>query len=128
MIKIKKIKPFSTDARGTIHGFTARQSKYFVIVTRKKGTVSGKHYHKGASKSKSPEIFYLIKGKARIILKDSASDKTEEHTIDENCLFEIPSRIYHEVHALTDIILLEFNISKKDFDLYEEDTIREPFS
>ncbi|MBI4175875.1 MAG: hypothetical protein HY518_01615 [Candidatus Aenigmarchaeota archaeon] len=35
--------------------------------------------------------------------------------IDENSLIEIPPFIYHEVHALTDITLIEFNSEENDF-------------
>ena len=33
----------------------------------------------------------------------------------QNNLIEIPAMIYHEVHALTDCILIEFNDKKDDF-------------
>lgn len=116
-IKIKKIKPLKKDERGLTYGFSTRKSRYFLVLNRKKGSVSGRHYHAGASKSKNPEIFYLIKGRARLIVRDMKSkNKTKTYIIEENCIIEVPANMYHEFHALTDVIFLELNIKKENFE------------
>jgi len=121
MIKIEKIKPLREDLRGLAYGFSTRKSGYFIVINRKKGTISGEHYHKGLSESKSPEIFYLVKGKVKLSVKDIKSNKEKTYEIAENSKIEIPANIYHEFLALTDIILLELNITKSDF---RKDTIK----
>lgn len=115
LVKITHVNPLREDKRGLAYGFTLRESKYFVVLNRKKGTISGKHYHKGTLKSKSPELFYLAKGKIRLVVKSIKTGKSEEHYVQENNIIEIPAMVYHEVHALTDIILLEFNTEYNDF-------------
>ncbi len=122
MVKITKINPLKDDERGLAYGFTTRKSGYFIVLNTKKGAVRGKHYHKGDSISKSPEIFYLTKGKIKLFTKDVKSGETNEYEIEENNLIEVPAMVYHEVHALTEAILLEFNDEKSDF---KEETIKE---
>ncbi len=39
----------------------------------------------------------------------------EEGIAEEHALIQIPPMVYHEVHALTDIILLDMNCEKSDF-------------
>lgn len=121
MITITKLEPFKKDKRGLAFDFELRDSNYIVALHRNKGSISGLHYHKGAFKSKSPEIFYLAKGKIKLIVKDMNSNKQEEHIIEEYTKLEIPAMIYHEVHALTDIILIEFNCENND---YKSDTVK----
>ena len=115
LIQIKKIGPFSKDERGIAIGFETRPSEYLVILHRKKGTVSGSHYHKGITQSKDPEIFFVVQGRARIIVTDIKSGETEEYIVEPNSMIEIPAFVYHEVHALTDIIFLELDAKKEDF-------------
>ena len=115
MLKITKLEPSGIDDRGTVYDFSLRESKYFIVLNRKKGSVSGRHYHKGASKSKNPEILYLFKGKIKLITKNP--DKEIE--VDENSLIEIPVGLYHEVHALTDIIIAEICVDKDDFEKHD---------
>lgn len=121
MITITKLEPFKNDKRGLAFDFELRESNYIVALYRNKGSISGLHYHKGAFKSKSPEIFYLAKGKIKLIVKDMNTNKQEEYIIDEYTKLEIPAMIYHEVHALTDIILIEFNCENDD---YKSDTVK----
>jgi dTDP-4-dehydrorhamnose 3,5-epimerase-like enzyme len=121
MINITKINPLKDDPRGLAYAFTARKSGYFVVLNTKKGMVRGVHYHKGNSISKSPETFYLVKGKVKVITKNVKSGETNKYEIEENNLIEVPAMIYHEVHALVDSILLEFNDKQSDF---VEETIK----
>ncbi len=115
MIKIQKIDSFGPDERGSTRGVEIRPSGYILILRRKKGTVSGSHYHKGTISSKNPEIFYSISGKARLIAKNIETNVEESYEIEENMLIEVPAGIYHELHALTDIIFLELNVKNEDF-------------
>lgn len=115
LVEITKIAPLREDDRGYAYGFSTRKNSYFIVINRKKGTVSGEHYHKGLIKSKSPEIFYLVKGKVKLLVRDTKSGKEEIYEIGENHKIDIPSNVYHEFFALEDFILLELNIEKTDF-------------
>ncbi len=121
LIKLEKIPPLREDERGNAYGFEIRPSGCPVVINRKAGTVSGNHYHKGITKSKSPEIFYLAKGKIKLTVRNIETDKEEIHEVEENTKIEIPPKIHHSVLALTDIVFIEFNIEKEDF---KSDTFR----
>ncbi len=115
LVSITKINPPREDDRGNAYFFDVRESTYIVVINRKQGTVSGVHYHKGNTKSKSPEIFYLAAGKIKLLARDIKTKQQEEYELEANHKIEVPANIYHEVHALTDIILIEFNVEKEDF-------------
>jgi oxalate decarboxylase/phosphoglucose isomerase-like protein (cupin superfamily) len=121
LVNIEKVPILQKNERGTSHGFSARESKYFTVLTRREGSISGNHYHKGKTKSKSPEILYFVKGRAKLAVEDTKTGEKEVHEINENTKVEIPAGIYHKVTALTDIIFLELATGKEDF---EGDTVR----
>lgn len=124
IIKIEKASVFKQDERGIAYDFSTRPSSYFVVLHRKAGTVSGSHYHKGTIQSKAPEILYLVSGKATVLVKDIVTGLKEEYEIEYATKIEIPPNIYHEIKAKTDIILIEFNVDKKDFQGYKADTVK----
>ena len=124
LAKIEKVSLWKDDERGKIYQFSARESGFFLVLYRRKNTTSGDHYHKGTIKSKSPEIFYFISGQAELYLKNLNSGEEEKHLIEPGIKIEIPPYIYHSFLALTDIVLIELNVSKEDFDNYESDTVK----
>jgi len=123
-VKIEKVSIWKEDERGKVFDFPARASKYFIVIHRKAGTASGDHYHKGTTKSKSPEIFYFISGKAELFVRDIKTGEEQTFILDSGTKIEISPFIYHSFKALTDIIFLELNVSKEDFAGYEKDTAK----
>ncbi len=121
LIKIEKIEPLKEDERGNAYEFPVRASKNIIVLNRHKGSISGRHYHKGTTESKSPETFFLAKGKVRIFVKDVKTGEEEEYTVEENHKIYVPAMTYHEVHALTDIMLIEFNVEEVD---YAKETVK----
>jgi oxalate decarboxylase/phosphoglucose isomerase-like protein (cupin superfamily) len=124
LVNLEQVLILKKDKRGTIYNFSTRESSYFIVLYREKGSVSGNHYHKGTIKSKVPEIFYLASGEIELLVRDIKTGKEERHIVQEKTKIEIPPYIYHEVKALTDIILLDFNVSKEDFKGYESDSVK----
>ena len=124
MIKIQELNPLKDDYRWLTFDFDIRKSSYMVALHRKKGSINGEHYHKWNIKSKSPEVFYLAEGEVKIIAIDMYTLQRKEYIVKKYSTIEIPPMIYHEVHALTDIILIEFNIEREDF---KSDTVKRPF-
>jgi quercetin dioxygenase-like cupin family protein len=124
LVKITEPSIFQEDERGVTYDFIARPSSYFIVLNRKAGTVSGSHYHRGTIQSKSPETFYLMKGVFELFVRDTITGNEERYTLQEGTKLEIPPNTYHEVKAITDIILLELNVSKDDFRGYEDDIVR----
>lgn len=124
LISIEKASIIKEDERGVSYDFSTRKSGYFIFIHRKKGTVSGNHYHKGTMVSKSPEIIYLVSGNAKLTVRDIRNNEEEVYSLTEATKIEIPPNIYHEVLAETDIILMEPIADKKDFELYDSDTVK----
>ncbi|MDO8627934.1 MAG: cupin domain-containing protein, partial [Candidatus Diapherotrites archaeon] len=81
--------------------------------------VSGQHIHSDSCKSKNPEIFFIINGNAKFVIRNLETKDEETHEVSEGDIIEIPAGIYHELHALTDFYFMEFNHSKEDFEKQE---------
>ena len=123
-ITIEKASILKNDERGISYDFSARESGYFIFIHRKQGTISGNHYHIGQMASKSPEIIYLVTGSVTLTVRDIKADEEEVFDIEEGMKITIPPNIYHKFEAKTDIILMELLTDKKDFELYESDTVK----
>ena len=109
------------DLRGPSYNLEFDNKRFFNIAKRKTGSVSGKHYHKGKSRSKNPEFLFIIEGKFRLSLMDINSKEKEEFTLEGPLLLRIPPYIYHELHALTDLYFIDFN--EEDLDVVKDDTV-----
>jgi|SRR3989344_6367176 len=89
--------------------------KETLIMTRKKGSIFGNHYHTGKDPTRNPEIQYLLKGKLRLTAKDMKSGKTESFIVEENAEIRIAHMIAHKFEALEDCIVLEFHNEISDY-------------
>lgn len=109
MIKATPITPQGQDARGYTAEFQNTRTGTQLIVYRKAGTVSGRHYHKGLSATKDPEILILLNGTCTFNWKhiDDTTITTEQHSGPVH--FEIPPYIWHEIIPDTDCIFIEQN-------------------
>ena len=58
---------------------------------------------------KNPEILVFLDGTFEIILRNIKTEEEYEETFDRPVLFKISPYIYHEIKALTDIIMLDMN-------------------
>ena len=61
MIKATIIKPAGSDERGFTAEVEQERTGTHLIVFRKAGSISGRHYHKGLSNTKNPEILSFTK-------------------------------------------------------------------
>ena len=120
LCEIKKAEPKSKDEREEIFEFAS--GKNVLILKRKKGTVSGEHYHLGKAKSKNPEIFFLIKGKIEFYAEHVKTKEKQKTIVEENSLIIIPPMVYHKLKALTDIVFIELN---NEPDKYDKDTVKD---
>ena len=122
LVKITQASLLKEDSRGQVFRFSTRSSDNFSVLHHKRYSISGKHYHIGNSKSKSPEVLFLAKGIVKLVVRDVKSGTVEEHEVKENSLIEIPAMVYPELHARTDVILMEFNCEDMNFD---DDTVKD---
>ena len=108
-VQIITIDVKAADERGALHFFSTDRTGEFLLVYRNAGSVSGQHYHKGASQGKNPEDMLLVQGKAA--LKWINLDTKEEKTVEliAPTRVKIPANYWHELVAITDIVFIELN-------------------
>lgn len=115
-VRIINLDLVKNDKRGSIFQFQNRDSSQLILVKRKKGTVSAAHYHTGKNKMKNPETVVFLDGKFEIILKNVKTLEKFKKTYNTPIMFKINPFIYHEIKAITDIILLDMNSIDDDND------------
>lgn len=107
-VEIIEHRPKHADDRGQTISYVAdNKLKHILILRRKKGSVSGSHYHTGTDPAKNPEIQYIISGKVKLTVKDLKSNEQEQHILTENTEVRIFPNIFHKIEATEDTILLE---------------------
>ncbi|WP_118950999.1 hypothetical protein [Taibaiella helva] len=121
MITITPLDPIGNDERGTTHEYFHERMGRHLLCFRKAGTVSGRHYHKGISLSKNPEILILAHGNLHLNWRPVHQPKTETQWVEGPARIEIPPYIWHEVIAVTDCIFLELNsLSEHEADTFTD--------
>jgi len=117
---IKPLTPFARHERGQTLLFNNDRTGEFILGYRVKGSISGRHYHKGGAPYKSPEQLVLISGSIQLKTIDLNTNNEEVVTIEEPSWMEIPVMVWHEVIAITDCIFLELNsINDCNIDTYK---------
>lgn len=108
---IKELALAGNDARGYTAEYQQPRTGTHLIVYRKAGTISGRHYHKGLSATKDPEILILLHGTCTLSWFDVRSnDKTPAtQVVNGPVQIEVPPYIWHEVLAGTDCVMIELN-------------------
>jgi len=110
MIQIEPLPKIAEDERGPTHYFNTERSKQFVCGYRKAGSVSARHYHKGLSVGKNPEILVLFRGEITINWFDVRNrDHKGSEKVTAPAVVTVLPWAWHEVIAGTDIIFLEQN-------------------
>lgn len=97
------------DDRGYTCEYLHERMSSQLIIFRKAGTVSGRHYHKGLSATKDPEIFILLQGQCTVNWRHIENTDTQTATITGPTRLDIPPFVWHEVVATTDCTFLELN-------------------
>jgi len=110
--------PLSIDDRGYTATYNHLRSGEHIIVFRKAGTVSGRHYHKGTAATKAPELFLLLSGSLMLNWHHIESAELNSIMVSGPSLIEIPPLVWHELLMQTDCTALELG-SLKD---HREDT------
>ena len=113
-VEIIDLELVKDDKRGSIFQFMNRDSSKLLLVKRKKGTISAAHYHTGKSPMKDPETFVLLDGEAEIILKNLKTKEEFKEIYNKQIMFKLDPYIYHEIRAITDIVLIDMNAIDDD--------------
>ena len=118
-VEIIELDKIADNEKGKTFEFNNRDSDKLLLIKRKKGTISGGHYHTGKNPMKDPEIILIIDGEMEMTFRNI---KTKEEMIEiynRPIMFKISPYIYHKIKALTDVIFIDMNSIKDD-----DDTIR----
>lgn len=108
-MKIIPIELKGSDERGYTAEYEHSRKGQQLIVFRKAGSISGRHYHKGMSATKDPELFLLLNGTCIINWRHIDDAELQTATVTGPTRLEIPSMIWHEVVAKTDCTFIEMN-------------------
>ena len=109
MYEIQDLKHLSSNESGATYELDAILSEGYLLAIRKKGSISGNHWHIGDSAAKNPENLLLISGSISLELKHIVSRETKEIELSGPKLIKIWPNVLHTVKAQTDLIFLEFN-------------------
>lgn len=108
-----------SDERGFLKeiskGFQWKQLNH---TSTKKGSIRGNHYHK-----KTLELFYILKGKIELNVKDLKTNEESVHHLQKGSCFIIEPYEIHTLKYLTDvetIVLLSEIFNQEDPDIYKE--------
>ena len=121
-IKKEKIKAAFKDDRGAIYDLLDNGDiKHIGMLTSKKGSVRGSHYHKIAR-----QITYILSGKIELTLKDIDYEnaKPQIMIMEEGDIVDIPPMVAHSLKALEDTAFLVFTDRQRSDGGYEDDTYR----
>ncbi len=97
------------DERGYTYEYFHDRYGRHLLCFRRAGSISGRHYHKGISLSKDPEVLILASGSLILRWKKIHEAKINTTVIDQPCRIEIAYYIWHEIEAVTDCTFIELN-------------------
>ncbi|BFG69864.1 hypothetical protein KACHI17_07450 [Sediminibacterium sp. KACHI17] len=109
MVEIIQVAKIGEDERGATHYFDTDRTGQFIIAYRKKGSASGRHYHKGTAPTKNPEQLILMQGEATVNWFDVKGAAKGSVQVKAPAKIFIQPWAWHEVIADTDIIMFELN-------------------
>ena len=121
-IKKTKIKAAFEDERGAIYDLLDKEEIHHIgMITSKKGSVRGNHYHKDAR-----QITYILSGKMELTLKDmkDKNAKPQKMMMEEGDAVDIPAMVAHSLKALEETTFLIFTDKQRADGGYEDDTYR----
>lgn len=119
-VRVTPLKELINDERGDVFGFATRPATDFLLIRRKKATISGEHYHEGKVSEKNPETLILLEGEIELYTKDLKTGEETRQMVSEPSMIEMFPNVWHEVKALTDIIFIELN----SLEQHKKDTIK----
>ncbi len=120
-VKIEKLSPTFSDERGVITDILSGEMQNLGIITSKKGSVRGNHYHKAQT-----QYTYVLKGRIEMTTKDLREPNSvpKTATISEGELITHPAMVAHTYKALEDTVFLAITTKMRDKGGYEDDTFR----
>ncbi len=123
-IKVTHLKPEFTDVRGAITRIINKPKikvQAVLLLTHKRGTIRGNHYHK-----KDSHWVYCVSGKFRYYEKDTKkkSAKTSFVVLRPGDLVYSKPGVAHAMEAIIDTVFLAITTEKRQQKNYESDLVR----
>lgn len=108
---VKKIESSFEDERGAIANILEEPISHVAIITSKKGSVRGNHYH-----PKQMQYEYLISGSYESISKDlrNENSKEERRTVTAGHLVVTPPMVAHAMRFMEDSVMLNLTTGKRE--------------
>ncbi len=117
---IKKIEPVHTDERGEITDLINEKLNHVGLITSKKDSIRGNHYHK-----LSIQYNYILSGKIEVTLaKVENPSETEKVILGPGEFISIQPKIIHKVKAIEDCVFLDFISESRAGTGFEDDVVR----
>lgn len=121
MITITPLDKIGEDERGYTYEYFHERYGRHLICFRKAGSVSGRHYHKGLSLTKNPEIIVLLHGVMTLNYRNVNDTAIQSMQIEGPLKIEIPPYIWHEFINVSDCSFLELNsLSEHQADTFSD--------
>jgi hypothetical protein len=108
-MKIIPLESLSHDDRGYVGEYYHDRAGRHLLVFCNAGAIRGRHYHKGLSPTKNPEIIILVSGKCTINWRNLDTSTMSTETITGPAKMQISANTWHEFVAQTDCSFLELN-------------------
>lgn len=120
-VKVEKLKPKFVDERGAIFDILTANIRHIGMITCKKGSIRGNHYHKIQT-----QYTYIEKGKLEMTTKDLRGKDAKPQTVvlAEGDLVTCPPMVIHAYRALEDSVFYDFTTLPREEGGYEADTFR----
>jgi dTDP-4-dehydrorhamnose 3,5-epimerase-like enzyme len=109
MVTVEPLALIGSDERGATFVFDNDRTGQFIVVHRKKGSISGRQFHKGRTAHKNPEKLLIMQGTARLNWRDTRSEATGSALVEGPAMVQVPAYVWHELVAETDFVMLELN-------------------
>ena len=121
LVTVEPLNKVGEDERGATYDFSLSPRPDFILIERKKGTMSGGFYHKGVSDTVNPKVFVLLKGKIRFSYREISQDQHTDLITDQPSLIKVVPNVTHCIECLEDSMFLECNsIADISNDRYKE--------
>ncbi|MBI3331436.1 cupin domain-containing protein [Candidatus Peregrinibacteria bacterium] len=120
-IEVVRMRPKFTDERGEIYDLVEETVGHTGLITCKKGSIRGNHYH-----HQSKQFTYIVEGKTELRTKDPNDGSVESVILNKGDMAIIPAGLLHGFHAIEDTVCLDCNTLSREGTGYESDTVRVP--
>lgn len=114
---VKKIKSSFEDERGVIANILDEPVSHVAIITSKKNSIRGNHYH-----PKQIQYVYLISGRYESISKNIKTCQVEKMIIEPCDLVITYPMVAHAMKFLEDSVMLNLTTGQRDKKNYKEHT------